>query len=73
MKFKKNLFAAFIGSIIGIIILMFYLFIFYIPANADKIGLAIIALLPVLVILFSILGIIVGAISGIIIYQIIKG
>ena len=77
MRFKnilkrlgKNLLVAVYGAVIGMIVFLIYLFKIWTPANADKIGLGIIALAPVLFILFSILGMIVGGIVGIVIYQV---
>jgi len=79
MKFKqflkilgKNLLAGMGGAVIGIIVSVLYTIVIWLPANSEKIGLGIIAVLPVMIILFSILGIIIGGILGIILYQIIK-
>ena len=71
-KFGKNLLAGLGGAIIGVIVFIIYLFKIWLPANAEKIGLGIIALIPFMLILFSVLGIVIGGISGIVIYQIIK-
>ena len=68
----KNLLAWFCGAIIGIIIFSIYLFKIWLPVNAEKAGLGIIVLIPIFFILFSIVGIFVGGISGIVIYYIIK-
>jgi len=45
------------GAIIGIIISITYLFKIWLPTNIDKISLAIIGIIPVMIILFSILGV----------------
>ncbi len=71
-KIGKNLLIGISGAIGGIIICVFYLIKIWLPHNADKIGLAIIALLPVLIILFSIMGSILGGFLGIIIYQLVR-
>ena len=71
-KMGSNLLAGFIGSVLGIIISVFYVLKIWVPMNIDKIGLAIIAVIPVMIILFSIIGIIIGGILGIIIFFIIK-
>jgi len=42
------------------------------PINANDVGLAIIALIPVYMILFAIMGAIAGGVIGLIIYNIIK-
>ena len=67
---RKNLLASLYGAIIGIIISLLFLFEVWLPTNASDIGLAIIAILPVMVILFSIGGVVIGGVLGIVIYQI---
>ena len=71
-KISKNLLAGLGGAIIGVIIFIVYLLKIWLPANAEKIGLGIIALIPVMFILFSIMGTFMGGISGIVIYHIVK-
>jgi hypothetical protein len=71
-KVGKTLSAGLIGAIIGIIIFVLYALTIWIPMNADKIGLAIIIMAPVMIILFSIMGIFIGGILGIIIYWTVK-
>jgi len=69
---SKNIIAGLSGAIIGILISMIYLITMWLPANAKRIGVGIIAVLPVMVILFSLLGIAIGGIVGIVIYHIIR-
>ena len=71
-KIGKNLLVWLGGAAIGIIISTIYLFKIWLPANAGKMGLGIIALLPIIFILFSAIGIFIGGISGVIIYHFIK-
>jgi uncharacterized protein with PQ loop repeat len=71
-KLGKNLFAGLIGGIIGITAFVFYVIKIWLPLNAAKIGFGVIIMLPIMIILFSIIGIIVGSIGGIIIYQILR-
>ncbi len=68
----EHLLAGLIGAIIGVIISVIYFLKIWIPINADKIGLGIIALFPVMLILFSILGIFIGGISGILLLLTVK-
>ncbi|MCK4997384.1 hypothetical protein KAS08_03695 [Candidatus Pacearchaeota archaeon] len=79
MKFKnilkiigKNLLGGISGAIVGIIISIFYVIKIWVPMNVNEIGLIIIVLIPVMIILFSILGMLVGGVFGILIYQIIR-
>jgi len=79
MKFKqllkkigRNLGIGFLGGVIGVLISIIYTLTIWLPINADKIGLGIIAVLPVMILLFSVMGFIVGLILGITVYQIIK-
>ena len=71
-KIGENLLVGLGGAIIGAIIFIIYLFKIWFPANAKEIGLGIIALIPVMFILFSIMGIFIGGILGIVIYNIVK-
>ena len=71
-EIKKKLLVGLDGSIIGMIFSVFYLIKVWLPLNSNEIGLAIIAILPVMVILFSIGGIFIGGILAIIIYQIMR-
>ena len=71
-KITRNLLAGLGGAIIGAIIFIIYLFKIWLPTNAEKMGLGIIALLPVMLILFSIIGLFIGGILGIVIYRIVK-
>ncbi len=71
-KIKKNLLVGFYGSIVGMIFSVFYLIKVWLPLNSNEIGLAIIAVLPVMIVLFSIGGIFIGGILAIIIYQIMR-
>lgn len=71
-EFFKNFFAFLMGGILGIIIL-FVFFIKKILENvAQKAGLGIIALGPVVIIIYSFLALIIGGILGIIVLQIYK-
>ncbi len=73
LKFlAKNFLAFFIGSFLGIIVSYLYLFYVWLPVNSHEIGLAIIALILPILILFGVLGLGIGGILGIIVYQIIK-
>jgi hypothetical protein len=69
-KLGKNLLAGLGGAIVGVIISVFYLLAIWLPASDA--GLEIIALLPVMIILFSILGMSVGGVLGIVIYQVVR-
>ena len=71
-KISKNVLVGLGGAIIGVIIFITYFFKIWLPANAERIGLGIIALIPVMFILFSIMGIFIGGILGIVIYNIVK-
>jgi hypothetical protein len=71
-KIGKTLLAGVVGAIIGIPVFIFYFFKIWVPMNSSEIGLGIIALVPVMIILFSIVGIFIGGISGMIIYWIVK-
>ena len=71
-EIRKNLLVGFYGSIIGMIFSVFYLIKVWLPLNSNEIGLAVIAILPVMIALFSIGGIFIGGILAIIIYQIIR-
>jgi hypothetical protein len=68
----KYLLSGLVCGIIGIVIFLLYFFIIWMPANAEKVGLAIIAIFPVMIILFSVIGFIFGLILGLIIYPIVK-
>ena len=68
----KNILVFIVGGVIGIAVSMFYLFQFWFPANGGKVGLGIIAIIPIMLILFAIMGLVIGGIFGIIIYQIIR-
>ncbi|MBI4144592.1 hypothetical protein HY493_00105 [Candidatus Woesearchaeota archaeon] len=71
-KIGENLLAGLGGAIVGVIISTIYLLKIWFPTNAGKVGLGIIALIPVMFILFSIVGILIGGISGMVIYHILK-
>lgn len=71
-KIGKNLLVATIGAIIGVVISIFYVFKIWIPSTSGSIGLGIIAILPVMIILFSITGLIVGGIIGILFYHLLR-
>jgi len=71
-EIRRNLLIGLYGSIIGIIFSIFYVVKIWLPLNSNDVGLAIIAILPVMLIMFSIGGIIVGGVLGIIIYQLIR-
>ena len=74
----KNFFAALTGAIIGAVISVLYGWNFWLPTQIDKLSsgfgvlFGAIGIMAVTVILFSILGIIIGGILGIILYQILK-
>lgn len=68
-KIGKNLLAALIGAFFGVIISTIYLFKIWLPLNVGKVGLGIIALIPVVLILFAIFGIFVGGVCGIFVYH----
>jgi ABC-type amino acid transport system permease subunit len=68
----KNLLASIYGALIGIVVSIVYLTKIWMPQKAPDIGLAIIALLPVLLILFAFIGMVGGGIVGIISFQIYK-
>lgn len=68
----EHLLAGLIGAIIGVIISVIYLLKIWMPMNAHKVGLGIIAIFPIMLIMFSILGIFVGGITGIVILLILK-
>ncbi|MFH1455973.1 MAG: hypothetical protein ABIF40_03420 [archaeon] len=72
ITFGKNFLAFILGGIIGIILTFIYTFAIWLPINGPEIGLAIIALILPVLILFGGLGFVIGGILGIIIYQIIK-
>ncbi len=71
-KIGTSLLAGLGGAAIGAIVLALYCFMVWLPANSQKAGLGIIALLPVMLILFSLMGIVIGGIAGIVVYLIVK-
>lgn len=71
-KLGKNMLVGLAGAGVGIAVAIFYVILFWVPVNAEKVGLGIIVLLPVMIILFSILGVIVGGILGIVGYWLVK-
>ncbi len=79
MRFKrllktlgKNLLALVGGGVIGIIVSVLYFFVVWFPLNVDKMGLAVVVLLPVMIILFSVMGIFFGGVLGVVVYQVVK-
>ena len=68
----KSLLAGLIGAIIGFITSIIYITKIWMPINIEKIGFGIIILGPVVIALFAVLGIIIGAIVGIIVYQAVR-
>lgn len=71
-KLGKNMLAGLVGAGVGVVVAVFYVLLFWVPGNVEKVGLGIVVILPVMIILFSILGVIVGGILGIIGYWILK-
>jgi len=69
MKFKKNILAFAIGSLVGIISILIYIKISWLPSKSSEIGLGIVGLFPIALIIFIFLGIIIGGSLGIIVYQ----
>ncbi len=74
-----GIFSAVAGAVIGAIISIFYGLNFWLPSQIEKLSssgigafFGAIALIPITVLAFSILGVIVGAISGLLILLIIK-
>ena len=75
MKFKKiknNLIASVVGSLIGITVSLIYINKFWLPTKSSEIGLGIVSLLPIALVMYISLGIIIGSLLGILIYQIFK-
>lgn len=68
----KNIGASLVGALIGLILSLLFTAYIWIPIKGPEIGLAIIGLAPVIFIMFGIIGTIIGAILGLIIYQTIK-
>ena len=64
MGLIKFLLHGIIGAIVGILFAFFYVLRIWLPANARTIGLSIIIILPVVVIIFTILGLIFGGLVG---------
>jgi len=71
-KAGKNFLAFVLGGLVGIILSIIYTIKLWVPSHAPSVGLGIIALLPAMLILFGILGLVIGGFCGIIIYQVIK-
>ena len=71
-KLGKNLLAGLGGAIVGVVVLVFWLLVFWIPANAESVGLGIIVVLPVLIILYSFMGVVFGGILGIVVYWVVR-
>jgi hypothetical protein len=69
-KLGKNLLAWLGGAIVGGLIAVFYLLVLWLPS--EEMGLEIIALLPVMLVLFSIMGMVLGGVLGIIVYQVVR-
>ncbi|MBN1924014.1 MAG: hypothetical protein JW791_04625 [Nanoarchaeota archaeon] len=65
----KNAAALVIGAIVGAAVLNVFVFTVWMPNNSPDVGLGVIALLPVLVIIYAVLGGIIGALMGLIIYN----
>jgi len=70
-KLGKNLLAGLGGAIVGVVVLVFWLLVFWLPANAESVGLGIIVVLPVLIILYSFMGFVFGGILGIVVYWVV--
>jgi pilus assembly protein TadC len=71
-RLGKNLLAGFVGAIFGMTGFLIYLLKFWLPMNAENIGLGIIIIAPIMIIFFSLGGIIVGGILGVVIYRIVR-
>lgn len=71
-KIGKHILSGLVCGIIGIVISLLYFFVIWMPINVGKVGLGIIAIFPVMFILFSIMGFIFGLLLGLIIYPIVK-
>ncbi len=71
-KVFKNLISFFLGALIGEILFIIYFLSIMVNKIAEKAGLGIIALAPIIFIIYSIFSIIIGGVLGIIIYNIYK-
>lgn len=68
----KNLLAVILGAIIGLIISFVYVTQFWLPTQGPDIGLAIIGVFPVVLIILGLLGVLVGAVIGFLVYNLYK-
>jgi len=68
----KNALVILFGAIVGSIVLFVYLFYFWLPLNSARIGLGVIAYIPVLLIFSLIIGSIAGGIIALVIRLIVK-
>ena len=68
----KNTFVFIISGVIGVVLSELYIFYVWLPVHGADIGLAIIGLFPVMMILFALIGVIIGGPIGVIIYNIFK-
>jgi uncharacterized PurR-regulated membrane protein YhhQ (DUF165 family) len=74
----KNLLAIVVGGIVGMLIFIFYGWNFWLPNQIENLApgletlIGAIALIGLTIILFSILGMIVGGVLGLVFYQILK-
>ncbi len=71
-KVFKNLIALFLGAVTGEILFIIYFLSIMVNKIAEKAGLGIIALAPIMFIIYSIVSIIIGGVLGVIIYNIYK-
>ncbi len=71
-KLGKNVLAIIIGAILGLIIGLSYVLFIWIPFSGHEVGLGIIGIAPFMLVLFGLIGLVVGAVVGLVIYQIVK-
>ncbi|MDD5054075.1 MAG: hypothetical protein PHG04_01690, partial [Candidatus Nanoarchaeia archaeon] len=68
----KNLLILALGALLGLIISIYYAMNIWIPEKGMEAGLGIIAVVPIMITLFAIMGIVFGAVSAFIAYHVIK-
>lgn len=64
----KTLLSGIVFSLVGLASFLIYFFAFWLPANSATMGLSVVILFPVFLLLFSVLGLVLGFIFGVVGY-----
>lgn len=68
----KSFLVFLIGGVLGIVVSLLYLFWFWLPTEGHKVGLGIIGVFPVMMVLFSFMGLVVGGVIGVVGYWVVR-